>query len=126
MVDDRELVQVLNLLRTSPTFVFCQRGDKRMVVSQLASVPNDGLVYWIAGESQLPKGRTVPSVFNVENGGGNLIAVYWYIDRAWYKPSDSDTLGKLELRREDVFPFDWQYAVPVENDIYHDKKGHST
>jgi hypothetical protein len=90
-----------------------------MEVSQLASVPNDGSVYWIAGESHLPAGRAVPSVFIVEKGGGNLIAVYWLIDRNWYKPSDSAVLAKLDLRPDDVFPFDWRYAVPVDNDIYH-------
>jgi hypothetical protein len=119
MVDDRELVQALNLLQSSPSFVLRQCDDRRMDVSQVALVPNDGSVYWIAGESQLPVGRAIPSVFIVENGGGNLIAVYWFIDKAWCKPSDPDTLAKLDLRREDVFPFDWSYAVPVENDIYH-------
>ena len=119
MVDDRDLVQALNLLRCSPKFVLRQNGDQRMEVSQIGLVPDDGLRYWIAGESQLPVGRAIPSVFVVENGGGNLSAVYWYIGKEWYKPSEPDTLAKLDMRQEDVFPFDWRYAVAVANDIYH-------
>ena len=119
MVHQRELYQTLNLLRTSPTFVVRERADQRMEISELALVPNDDSVYWVAGESTLPAGRSIPSVFVVENGGGNLIAVYWFIEKAWFKPTDVETLSKLNLRREDVFPFDWRYAVPVENDIYH-------
>jgi hypothetical protein len=118
VIQDRKLIQALNLLRTSPTFVF-REFDNRMEVLQLPNVPNDGSVYWIGGESLLPVGRRIPSVFVVEHGGGNLIAVYWWIEKEWWTPSDADTLGVLGLRRDEVFPFDWRYAVPVENDIYH-------
>ena len=57
----------------------------------------------------------------VEHGGGNLTTVYWWIEGEWRTPSAGDTLAILGLRRDEVFPFDWRYAVPVENDTYHDE-----
>lgn len=118
MIENRDLIQSLNLLRTAPTFVF-REHENRLEVVQLPRIPNDGSVYWISGESLLPVGRHIPSAFVVEHGGGNLVAVYWWIEGKWRTPSDGDALAALGLRRDEVFPFDWRYAVPVENDAYH-------
>lgn len=118
MIRDRDLIQSLNLLRAAPTFVFREYGN-RLEVAQVSRVPNDGSVYWVSGESLLPTGLSIPSVFVVEHGGGNLIGVYWFLDSTWYKPNDADALAALGLSRQEAFPFDWRYAVPVENDSYH-------
>jgi hypothetical protein len=119
VIDDRELSRVLNLLRGSPTFVVRQHMDSRLEVLQVTSVPDDGATYWVSGESQLPAGCVIPSVFVIDRGGGDLVSIYWLIGDRWYKPSDADTLSTLGLARDAVFPFEWRYSVPVENDLFH-------
>ena len=120
MAVDSELAKTLNLPRTSPTFVLKQIGDDgSLEVVQLGKIPSDDAVYWLSGSSKLASGREVPSVFVVSDGGGSLVKVYWYVDDRWFQSDDADALDALGLGRNDVFPFDWSYAVPVENDVYH-------
>jgi len=119
MVTDSELVKVLNLPRTSPSFAYRQCTDDSLDVIQPSIIPKDDSTYWVAGRSTLPNGQELESVFVIENGGGNLVSIYWFIDDSWYASDDGDVLNALGLPREEVFPFDWQYSIPVENDVYH-------
>jgi hypothetical protein len=119
MVTDQEVVQALNLVRTSPSFVLRELKDRRIEVLQIATVPNDGSIYWVAGQTTIPVGTSIASVFVIENGGGNLVNVYWLINGAWYSSSDGEAVKALERNRDEIFPFDWRYDVPVENDVYH-------
>lgn len=74
----------------------------------------------MSGWSKLPSGRDIPSVFVIAGGGSSLIKVHWYIDDCWFHSDDDDALDALGLTQSEVFPFDWSYDVPGENDIYHE------
>jgi hypothetical protein len=37
----------------------------------------------------------------------------------WYRHEDADALTSLGLSIEQVFPFDWRFAIPLEEDIFH-------
>ena len=119
MVTDLQLAKTLNLPRTSPTFAYRQCADGSLSVLQPGLIPNDGSIYWLAGHSVLASGKEVASVFVIEHGGGNLVGVYWFVDNAWYKSDDPDASDALGIPQEGIFPFDWKYAIPVENDIFH-------
>ena len=119
MVTDTDLAKTLNLPRTAPSFAYRQHTDGSLDVLQPNSIPKDGSIYWLAGDSILSNGRKLTSVFIIEDGGGNLVASYWFIADNWYKSDDDDVLIALGLQKREVFPFDWQYAIPVDNDVYH-------
>ena len=67
-------------------------------------IPADGHIYWVAGESLLPDGTRIPSVFVLEDGGDTVAKVYWRVEAGWQEPSDPFS------------SFDRIYAVPVAND----------
>jgi hypothetical protein len=120
MTVDSELAKTLNLPRTSPAFALKQIGnDGSLEVIQLRKIPADSAIYWVSGTSKLASGRDVPSVFVIADGGGSLIKVYWYVGDRWFHSDDADALDALGLSRDEVFPFDWSYALPVANDVYH-------
>ena len=122
MITDRELVQRLNLLRNSKTFVLRQTNDQgEAEVLCVSRVPKDSGLYWIAGETAFANGAKVPSIFRVDtNSGGTLAGAYWWVDGSWYDQQDKDALGALGLTKADAFPYDWTYHVLLEEDIYHD------
>ena len=121
MVTDLELIERLNLPRTSPSSVLKENSRSGEIEAiQISEIPKDRALYWVAGVSVLATGRKISSVFRVSNGGGGLVDVYWFIDGAWYASGDADAPAALGAVRDDVIPFDWAYAVPVANDIYHD------
>jgi len=92
-------------------------------VVQIEIVPEGDGVYWIAGTTIQPRGDRVPSVFKVDtSAGGSLVGVHWKVDGSWISSSEKGrALSALAADEEDVFPFDWTYAVPVARDIYHDE-----
>ena len=100
MVDDAT-TKTLELLHGSPRFVFRQ-GDVAFELVRPDLIPADGHTYWVAGESVLPDGTHVSSVFVLEDGGGKVAKVYWRMDDRWQEPNESQ--------------FDRIYAVPVTND----------
>jgi hypothetical protein len=121
MVNEEELRQALQFLLTQKTWVMkdIPKQDKSEVVT-LTLIPKGTGTYWIAGETRLRSGRKLESVFRVDtNGGGSLVAVFWKINGKWYRHEDSDTLAALGMEKADVFPFDWSFAVPLEEDIFH-------
>lgn len=120
MINDTSLVKTLNLPRTSPSFAYRQLPDGSLNVVNPKAITEDGSIYWVAGTTALPRGKkTIPSVFVIENGGENLLAVYWYITDCWFRSDDPDAIDALELPKDQVFPFDWSYAIPVSNDPFH-------
>jgi len=119
MVTDTQLTRTLNLPRISPAFAYRQHEDGSLDVLQPSIIPNDDSIYWVAGHSTLANGHELVSVFIIEHGGGNVLAIYWFEDNSWYKSDDPDVPAALGLQKVDIYPFDWQYAIPVENDIYH-------
>lgn len=119
MITDLQLTKTLNLPRTSPAFAYRQRADGSLDVVQPSLIPNDDSTYWVAGRTILANREELASVFIIESGGGNIVGVYWFVNNGWYKSDDPDAPGALGIPKESIFPFDWQYAIPVENDIYH-------
>jgi len=121
MITDAELLQDLQFLNSQPSWVYRELpGEDRAELLEPATVPAETGVYWIAGETTLHAGRKLESVFCVDtDAGGELVSVFWKIGDHWYRHDDTDTLAALELSQDEVFPFDWSYVVPLEEDIYH-------
>ena len=120
MVSD-ELRQWLNLVHSSPTFVI--RIDDKTLQGTVRSpkiVPaNDG-EYWVAGETSLKSGRKLASVFRVQtNSGGTLLGGYWRVGDDWLDLQDDLSYAALAYTRDEETPFDWSYAVPLSEDLYH-------
>ena len=79
--------------------------------------------YWLAGETRLRSGQILESVFSVNtDSGGALGDVFWRIDDKWYRQDDLETLAVLGIKKEDVFPYDWSFAIPLEEDIFHQEE----
>lgn len=121
MITSKDLVQRLNLLKNSISFVLRELGsDGSANVLDPERIPANHGIYWVPGETILPSGRRLPSVFRVDtDSGGELTGTYWFIGDKWYDQQDADTLPALSLTRAEVFPYDWRFNVPLERDIFH-------
>jgi len=115
---DQDLAKWLNLVRASPLFVLKDKADGGANVLRLERVPENDGFYWIHGQTTLPTGRILVSVFHVDTDShGEICAAYWWIDGHWVSSQDPNleaTLGP----RESVFPFAWEFTVPLEGDIH--------
>ncbi len=120
VVDD-ELRRRLNLVESSKAFVLKEVGnDGSAAVRSVQVVPNDDGIYWVGGATKLANGRELTSVFRVDtNAAGNLLAIYWQIGSDWYEHDSEETFRALEIQRDEAFPFDWSYRVPLEKDAFH-------
>lgn len=116
---DPQSAKDLNLVHGSPSFAIRHARNGEVEVIQPAVIPDDGCIYTVAGTSLLPDNSQIPSVFVIENGGGNLVKVYWQIKGNWYEPVDDQVPQLLEMERDDLSQFDWSYALPVANDAFH-------
>ena len=114
-----DIAKNLNLLRQSPTFALRESEDGRFAVVSPSTILADGSIYWLAGESRLPSGASVSSVFVVGGGGSDLVRVFWYVHTTWVQSDDPRALELLATNKAGAFPFDWSYAIPVANDIFH-------
>lgn len=121
MILDTDMRQRLNLVRTARSFVLQEVGTNGEAnVSSVKVVPKSNGVFWVPGKTILKAGRKIESVFRVDtDNGGTLASIYWWIGNAWYQHDDGDALAAIGLPKDDVFPFDWQYDVPLEEDIFH-------
>jgi len=121
MINDTELCQHLNLLRTQTSFVYHEDSRQdRMTCERPKVVPRASGVYWVGGMTVVKSGREIDSVFRVDtDSGGTLVSIYWWINGKWYKHEDGDALSALGLSKEEVFPYDWRFTVPLEEDIFH-------
>lgn len=116
-----ELQQWLNLVHSSPKFVIKidEKTGKGFVRSPQIVPANDG-EYWVAGETRLKSGRKLASVFRVQtNSGGTLLGGYWRVGEEWLDQQDERSYAALASTRDKETPFDWSYAVPLTEDIYH-------
>jgi hypothetical protein len=113
MIDSKDLVRRLDLLRASPSFVFREEGDEgKAVVEQASTIPVCGDVVWVAGKTVLPDGTELASVFRLVPEAGDVpVSVYWWVNDKWFASDDPDALPALQRTREMVFPFSWRYAL---------------
>ena len=114
-----DIAKNLNLLRQSPTFALRETADAGFAVVTPSIIPSDGSIYWLAGESRLPCNAAVPSVFVIGGGGSDPVRIYWYASDTWVQSDDPRALELLGTDKSGAFPFDWSYAIPVANDIFH-------
>lgn len=118
---EKDLVQRLNLLSRTKTFALKETGIAgEAVVQSLERIPSDGSIYWVPGRTRLKSGLELESVFRVDTGsGGDLLAVFWSLRGEWFHHHEERALRELGLNRSDAFPFDWEYEIPLENDVFH-------
>jgi len=121
MIADAELIKRLSFLDGQPKWVLREVDEEgRDQVLSPPVIPKATGFYWIAGETTLCNGRRLASVFCVDtDSGGELYAVSWKIEGDWYRHDDAEALRRLGLERDDAFPFDWSFAVPLEEDVFH-------
>ena len=121
MILDDEMRRRLNLVLTSGTFLLRETDSLGEAdVLSVQTVPDKRGIYWVPGETTLKSGQTVQSVFRVDtDSGGELMSVYWFVDEHWYEHQDADVYEKLGVAKDSAFPFDWNYRVELERDIYH-------
>jgi hypothetical protein len=121
MAVDQQLYSHLNTIVQSKGFTFREMDRAgRTVVKKLAIVPNVSGVHWISGWTTAANGKIIESVFKVDTDtSGSLLSAYWLIGGVWYISTDGDALVALASQRNEVFPFDWRYDVPLEVDLFH-------
>ena len=114
-----DIAKNLNVLRQSPAFALRETDDGGFAVVTPSAIPDDGAIYWLAGQSRLASGASVSSVFVVGGGGSDFIRAFWCVDDTWVQSDNPIAVELLRLPKSDVFPFDWAYAIPVTNDVFH-------
>lgn len=122
MERDKNTIQWLNLVSSSPTFVIkVGRENEKPKIVRVASVSKNDGEYWIAGETLFKNGMKIPSVFRVDTDtGGSLMGVYWKIKNVWWNSQNRPYVyDALELPKSELFPFDWTYSVKLDEDIFH-------
>lgn len=121
MIEDADIIQRLNLLSSSPSFVLRENGDHgEMDVLNPKRIADGSGIYWVHGLTILPSGRSIPSVFRVDTGaGGSLCSVFWHNGASWFNHDEEDALAALNVAGEQVTPFDWELSVPLERDAFH-------
>lgn len=122
---DQTAAEWINLLHGAPNFVL--RIDPKTgkgAVSNPPQVPKSSGEYWIHGTSILASGADRPSVFVVDtDSGGTLRAIFWKTASGWIDSQDPQAPDNLGLPRDRIFPFDWRFDVPLEEDIFHPDPG---
>ena len=107
-----------NTIHGTPRSVFWEKPGSDVEVAWPEVIPADTGLYWVAGTTTVACGREVASVFIVDtDSSGELSAVFWTVeDGEWIDSQDEDAPARLGLERSEVFPFDWSYAIPLEQD----------
>ena len=116
-----EFVQFLNLLEDSPSFVIrIDEKSQKGTVSNPASVSDGDGNYLIHGTTIAACGAEITSVFSVNtNAGGEISAIYWKTSNGWMDNQDPTALKALDFAQSEMYPFDWAFSVPLDNDIFH-------
>ena len=115
---DNETRKWLNLLQGSPRFVLKDKSDGGAKVLSPERVPASDGFYWVHGKSVLKGGREVESVFHLDtDSGGEHYEIFWCVDGVWYSYNDPEARAKLGSN-EEIFPFDWEYSVPLADDAH--------
>lgn len=119
---DQTTAKRINLLHGAPRFVLrVDPATGRGEVSNPSRVPKASGEYWIHGTTILSGGVELPSVLVVDtDSGGTLRAVFWKgADGGWIDSQNPQVPEMLGLSRDRIFPFDWRFDVPLEQDIFH-------
>lgn len=114
-----QLEKRLNLIHGSPAFCLRMCSDGSMDVLQIAEIPEDGRDYWVHATVTFACGQTASAAFLIGSGGGSHHSIKIRANDHWFDSDAPELPERLGLTREQIFPFDWQYSVPVANDIYH-------
>ncbi|MBW2410090.1 MAG: hypothetical protein JRF72_09860 [Deltaproteobacteria bacterium] len=109
----------LNLIHGSPSFCLRVHPDGAMEVLQLQEILDDGHEYWVHANVTFACGQRTSAVFCIRAGGGEQLSIKIRINDRWFESDDPDFLEAAGLSRDQVFPIDWSYSIPVANDIYH-------
>ena len=121
MAVDNELRKWLNLVHGSPRSVISEpTGADDWVLARPEQLTGDLGMCFVAGTTTLRNGVHVESVFLVDSRSGELSAVYWLSPVGWVDANDSDAAERLGLESASPFPFDWELAIPLERDAFHD------
>lgn len=120
MALDAELIKWLNLLLGSPNFTIrIDKNSNKGAVRNPPVVPNDDGVYWVFGTTILASGEKIKSVFVVDTClGGTVNATYWHTGTVWIDSQNTSAPALLGIERNDMYPYDWEYAVPLEKDVF--------
>ena len=120
MTVDPSLIKTLNLIRNQPTFVFRESNEGELFLESVNPIPADNGFYWVAGITKFKSNHEAPSVFVVDtDSGAEQCNVYWFVDGDWYEHSESkDVARALGIEVSDMFPYSWQYEIPIEGDIH--------
>ena len=123
VVIDPEFVKSLNLLDGAPRFVIrVDAKTQKCTVLNPEKIPDNDGAYLVHGTTILANGTRVRSVFNVNtDSGGTFMAVFWKVGTCWMDSQDINIPEAFGIDRVDMFPFDWEFSVPLENDIFHPK-----
>ena len=125
MIIKKELVQFLNLVHLTPGFVI-HETDQTSTGSEFINVqtiPNNDGIYWVPGKVIFKNLDEHDAVFVVDtNSGGSFLEVFLYLDKKWWDliHRDPHLFDVLHVDKDDVFPFDWTFSIPLEYDMYHD------
>jgi hypothetical protein len=112
-----DLARRCNFFLNAPDWVMREENG-RTVVLHLPRVPDDGNFYWIGGTIIVGGIENVPAVFTV-SGRDEIQASFWRANDEWFASDDPRLPEALAKERNDLFPFDWRFNVPLERDAYH-------
>jgi len=118
---DRDTSRVCNFFLAASEWVQQEverNGEVRRVPKKLAKLPDQSGVYWVSGTIVLPTKQRVAAVLVVDtDAGGELLNTFWFVDGKWYEQADPE-LPKA-LSTPDLFPYDYNFNVPLERDVFH-------
>jgi len=118
-----EVARILNFFLNAPEWVQReteQYGEIVRTVKKIAKVPNRSGIYWMHGSVILRLENKVDAVFVVDSdAGGKLLQSYWHVGNVWYAQEDPELPAALGLGREEMFPYDYMFTVPLERDSFH-------
>jgi len=115
----QDLNQRLNLLIESPKFAYRVYPDGATEVLSPLEIPIDDLEYWVGAKITLRNGHKIDGAFVLRNGGGEQVRIYFRINGAWKTSDNKKVPDLLSLPREEIFPIEWTYNLPVANDMFH-------
>lgn len=116
---DADLAQWLNLLNTSRQFVLIEgTSSEEPRLQQFDVVPAETGLVWLAAELRLANGSVLDAVVQADARIGELHGVYVLKDQAWHALTKASIGDVLELEPSAAYPFDYEFAVPLESDHY--------
>lgn len=86
-----------------------------------AKIPLDGRKYDCGGTVFLKNGQKLRASFTVDTTTFDFLnkdSVYICIDKLWFKWDEPEFLEKLNLKKEEAFPFTWTPDRPLD---YHEQ-----